>query len=251
MARLLNFFKKDSLTNRLEKIKDGDAQERDSFIGEYIPFIIKIVSNTTNRYVESENSEEYSVGLEAFNEAIDKYEGSRGTFISFAELVIKSRVTDCLRRANKHMVVVPMSQYDDEQEQQIERQLKTEDFTAAFELKDEMKAFQEQLKEFDITFSDLVNEAPKHVDTRVNSIGIAKYIAAHQELKEELYRKKTLPGTKITKELNVTLKMLKHSRKFIIATILILDSDLELLKNYIYEIEGGVVDGIQRMRGEG
>ncbi|MDF2546646.1 MAG: polymerase sigma-I factor [Anaerosolibacter sp.] len=250
MARLLNFLKKDSLTNRLKKIKDGDSQEREIFIEEYIPFIIKTISNTTNRYVESENSEEYSVGLEAFNEAIDKYEGSRGTFISFAELVIKSRVTDCLRRASRHMVSVPISQYDDEQEQQIEAQLKTEDFTVAFELKDEMRAFEEQLKAFDITFSDLVNEAPKHVDTRVNSIQIAKFVATHQELKDELFRKKTLPGTKITKELNVTLKMLKRSRKFIIAAVLILDSDLELLKNYIYEIEGGVADGIQGMRGK-
>ncbi|KXG75634.1 RNA polymerase sigma-I factor [Thermotalea metallivorans] len=247
MARLFNFLKKDSLTNRLEKIKGGDSKEREKFIEEYIPFIIKTVSNTTNRYIESENSEEYSIGLEAFNEAIDKYEASRGSFIAFAELVIKSRVTDYLRKTSKYMVAIPISQYDEEQEQQVEAQLKTEDFTEAFALKAEMKALEDRLKAFDITFADLVHEAPKHADTRLNGIRIAKYIASHAGLKDELYRKKALPGSKIVKELDVTLKMLKRSRKFIIATLLILDSNLDLLKNYIDEVEGGVVHGVQRM----
>lgn len=85
MARLFDVLKKDSLTKRLKKVKQGDEEEREKIIQEYIPFIIKTISDKMNRYIESENSEEYSIGMEAFNEAIDKYDFSRGSFITFAD----------------------------------------------------------------------------------------------------------------------------------------------------------------------
>ena len=87
--RLLEIFRSDSIVSRLDKAKAGDSLEREKLIQEYIPFIIKTVSNKINRYIESENSEEYSIGLMAFNEAIEKYEKTKGSFIAFAELVIK------------------------------------------------------------------------------------------------------------------------------------------------------------------
>lgn len=244
MARLLEFFKKDSLSNRLDKIKQGDRVEREKLIGEYIPFIIKTVSEKTNRYIESENSEEYSIGLEAFNEAIDKYEKDKGAFISFAQLVIQSRITDYLRRMKKHEGTVPISQLCEEENQMLDSNFQTEDFTKSYDLKYEIVEFEDKLRNFHINFSDLVQEAPKHYDTRMNALRIARYIAEHPELKEELLRKKTLPGSRLIQELNVTLKILKRSRKFIIAAVLIFDSEFELLKQYISCIEGGAANDL-------
>lgn len=244
MAGLLNLWKKNSLKKRLEQIKMGDGEERERLIEEYIPFIIKTVSNKTNRYIESENSDEYSIGIEAFNEAIDKYENSRGSFISFAELVINSRITDYLRKMSKYKKTIPISQFEEGESNKIEDQFITDDFTTALELKEEIKILEAKLSEFDIAFSDLVEEAPKHKDTRANGMDIAKYIVRNRGLKEELMRKKKLPSSKLVKELQVTVKILKRSRKFIIATVLILDSDLDLLKNYISHVEGGVTSGL-------
>ncbi|MBF8983293.1 RNA polymerase sigma-I factor [Lutibacter sp. B2] len=244
MTRLLDFFNKHSLTKRLEKIKIGDCDERGKLIEEYIPFIIKTISNTTNKYIESENSDEYSIGIEAFNEAIDKYEFSKGSFINFAELVIKSRILDYIRKMSKHEASIPMSQFQEEEIDHIEKQLQTEDFTESFIFKHEIEEFETKLEQFNITFLDLLKEAPKHVDTRVNALRIAKYIVENEKLKEELMRKKTLPSTKLTAELGVTVKILKRSRKFIIAAVLILDSDLEQLKNYISQTKGGVINDL-------
>ncbi|WP_176461696.1 RNA polymerase sigma-I factor [Anaeromicrobium sediminis] len=244
MARLFDFFRKDSLTKRLEKIKNGSTQEREKIIEEYIPFIIKTISNKLNKYIESENSEEYSIGIEAFNEAIDKYEPSRGSFIGFAEIVIKNRITDYLRKNSKHNKVVPISQFEEDEKDKLQKHFQMEDFTKSLTLKNEIKELEERLKPFDITFFDLVEEAPKHVDTRANGLRIAKHIANNKELKEALMRKKTLPSKKIIEELDVTAKILKRSRKFIIATVVILGSDLELLKNYIGQTLGGVQSGL-------
>lgn len=242
MARLINFFKKDSLTNRLDKIKQGNKEERENLIQEYIPFIIKTVSSKTNRYIESENSEEFSIGLEAFNQAIDKYDKDKGAFIAFAELVIQSRITDYMRQTKKFNTTIPISQFEEEESYILEESLRTEDFSKEYELKDEIEEFEQSLKEFDISFSDLVKEAPKHKDTRLNAMSIARYISENHGLKEELMRKKTLPGSKLIKELDITLKVLKRSRKFIIAAVLIYDSDLDILKQYISNLEGGAAD---------
>jgi len=66
---------KRSFIDILQRIKAGDKLLKDRFISDYKPFIIKSVSQIlNNRYIDIENSEEYSVGLIAFNEAIEKYD---------------------------------------------------------------------------------------------------------------------------------------------------------------------------------
>ncbi|MGE5632984.1 MAG: hypothetical protein ACM3TR_18095 [Caulobacteraceae bacterium] len=45
----------------------GDKREHEKLTEEYMPFIIKAVSSRTNRYIETENSEEFMVGFEAFD----------------------------------------------------------------------------------------------------------------------------------------------------------------------------------------
>lgn len=240
----MDFFKRDSLTKRLEKVKKGDTEEREKMIEEYIPFIIKTVSDQLNRYIEAENSEELSIAIEAFNEAIDKYEKDRGNFISFAQLVIKNRIIDDLRKKNKHKKAIPISQFEEEDKDQLQKYFSIEDFTKNFTLRAEIKEFEKKLNNFQIGFSDLVEEAPKHIDTRANAIRVAKYIADDEGLKEELFRKKRLPSKKLIDGLGTSLKILKRSRKFIIATVIILEGDFEKLKSYIGSSQGGVKGGL-------
>lgn len=240
MTDLLKIFKKNSLVKRLDRIKMGDKVEREKIIEEYIPFIIKTVSSVTNRYIESENSEEYSVGLEAFNEAINKYESKSGNFISFAKIVISSRTKDYLRKIKKDSKVISINQFPKEEQENIHNNLKTQDFVESVVLKEEIKTFENKLNGFDITFNDLLNEAPKHNDTRINAINIAKYIFENNSIKMELMEKKRIPNSKIIKDLNVTQKILKRSRKFIIAAVIILEGDSDLLKSYITLDKEGV-----------
>ncbi len=50
------------------------------------------------RYVCTDNDEEFSIALIAFNEAIEKYNEDRGNFWAFAKLVIESRLKNNLRK---------------------------------------------------------------------------------------------------------------------------------------------------------
>jgi len=235
---ILRFPVNERLEYRIARIKEGDPEERESFIADYIPFIIKTVSGITNSYIEYENSDEYIIGLEGFNEAIDKYDFSKGKFISFASLVIKSRVTDYLRKQEKfdkevlHCLseesIYKMSEYD----------YGISDATDRIALRNEILEFEEALKMFNITFNDLVNESPKHKDTRQSALCIAQYIFSKAELKQELMKKKRLPITRLIKELNISEKLIYRSKSFIIAAVLVMDSNMDCLKSYISEAGG-------------
>ncbi|MGE4282744.1 MAG: RNA polymerase sigma-I factor [Clostridia bacterium] len=235
----LRHLDKEPLTGRINRIRNGDFQEHEQLIKDYIPFIMKTISDTTNKYIESENSEEFCIGLEAFDEAIKKYDNTRGSFLAYAKQVIKSRIIDLIRKTNKYKLTIPMSQFDEKEHCKIEEQCISKDFVECLEVKEQIEQFKDKLKQYDITFSDLVKTSPKHKDTRFHVLCIIKYIASHEDLRKELIRKKQLPNIKLINDLNISIKTLNRYRKFIIAAVLILDSDLDILKSYISDLEGG------------
>ena len=86
----------------LKDLNMGEYSDIDSLIEKHMPFIIKSISDTTGRYVSYENDEEISVGLLAVNQAIERYDNDKGHFLSFAKLVISSRIKNYLKSENKH-----------------------------------------------------------------------------------------------------------------------------------------------------
>ncbi len=245
MGPLLKIFKKKStsIEDRIEKIKKGDRNELENFISDYTPFIIKTITKVTNRYIETENDDEYSIGLNAFNEALDRYEFSKGSFLKFAETVTRSRIYDYMRKNKSTDKSISID--NDENIRNGETIVaQNRDFTEKIDTKDQLERFKERLNTFNVTIEELTKESPKHIDTRLNAIEIARTIIDVSDIKEDFYRKKTLPASKIMEELGVSRKVLKGSRKFIIATALILDSDLDILKKYVEDIEGREKIGI-------
>ena len=64
-------------------IRKFEATEE--FIEEHIPFIISCISKFTGRYVSIENDDEYSIGMIAFVEAIEKYKEKKEIFMLFLD----------------------------------------------------------------------------------------------------------------------------------------------------------------------
>lgn len=245
MTRILNLFKgkKETLETRLKKIKDGDKEEREKLISDYQPFIIKAITKVTNKYIETENDDEYSIGLLAFNEAIDKYDFNKGSFLSFAQLLIRNRVIDFLRKESTGQITVSIDD-DNVSEVEVKTALVNKDFTIELDMKDQIIKFQDRLDQFGISMEELVESSPKHIDSRLNSIEIAKFIVENMDIKEELYSKKAMPVNVLIARKGVSRKVLKRNRKFIIATVLIIDSDSQLLIEYINGVERRELSGI-------
>ncbi|WP_425328875.1 sigma-70 family RNA polymerase sigma factor [Ruoffia tabacinasalis] len=73
----------------------------EQLIEKHYGFIIKVVSETTNRYVNVQNDDAFSIALLAFKEAVEKYDESKGSLLNFVKVVIRSRVIDYLRKEKR------------------------------------------------------------------------------------------------------------------------------------------------------
>lgn len=251
MLTILHIFNKsrqkpEPLGEIIKTIKNGDQELRNKFINDYNPFIIKVVSKTLGKYVDLENSEEYSVGLLAFNEAIDCFNESKNAgFLRFAETVIKRRLIDYQRKNSKYGKTFPLSyfeRYDEEENVFYENKFFTVDASSQFnniETKEELAAFTERLASFNIELKELVKLAPKHMDSKRLAIKIARILAQSRELSDKLERKKTIPMVELMKLLDVNHKTVERNRKFIISVYIILCSRLETLQGYVENVERG------------
>jgi RNA polymerase sigma factor len=237
---LLSKFKreKDSFIDIVRKVKKGDNLLRNEFINSYKPFIIKSVSQVINKNIDIESSEEFSVGLMAFNESIECYnEEKKYSFMDFSKQVIKRRVIDYIRLSQKNANVYPFSSFDDSTN--FEEKFLVDihsNHVYEFELKEEFVYLEKSINSFGITIEQLINSSPKHRDTRANCIKISRLIAENENLYQKFCFKKTLPFTELKQKVNLSQRTLEKNRKFIIAMVLILKSNLDVLKKYIEDL---------------
>ncbi len=187
--------------------------ERENLIKENIAFIINAVSETTGRYVDAKKDNEMSVGLYAFDEAIDRYENDKGHFHAFAKMVIKSRIIDYLRKENRRQHT--------SMDLMAEEGFDIEDYKAQvdFELKEDIESWKKDLEFLGISLEDLERESPKHKDTRKKALEISEKSSAIPYITNHMYEKKRLPIKMMSQNFNVSEKIIRTSKIFIMACI--------------------------------
>lgn len=232
--------KKRTLEQSVLLIQQGNHTLLNEIIENYKPFIAKTVSSVCKRYIY-ETDDEFSIGLIAFNEAIEKYSPEKGSsLLSFSEVLIKRRVIDYIRKQSKSQHVSMDLTYSSLEEESpgmvIVNELSLEDFRKKSDAdlrKEEIVQFQTLLASFDLSFRDLVENSPKHSDARTNAIMVAKVLVENSELKNSLLEKKRLPIKELEKMVDVSRKTIERNRKYIIAIALILSSDYLYMKDYL------------------
>lgn len=232
--------KKRTLEESVILIQQGNRSILNEIIQAYKPFIAKTVSSVCKRYIY-ETDDEFSIGLIAFNEAIEKYSSERGSsLLSFSEVLIKRRVIDYIRKQTKNQhISIDITTADQEDESAgtiIVNELSLEDYKKKADeqlRKEEIVHFQQLLNSFDLSFGDIVENSPKHADARKNAILVAKILVENSELKDFLYEKKRLPIKQLEKMVDLSRKTIERNRKYIIAMVLILSSDYVYMKEYL------------------
>ncbi|MGL4797986.1 MAG: hypothetical protein ACRCWY_01115 [Cellulosilyticaceae bacterium] len=215
-------------------VHDKLYTDANQLIEDYIPFIIQCISSTTNRYVSTDNDDEFSIGLTAFYEAITRFNTERGDFLPFAKLVIKSRLNTYLSSQNKHSI---LDSLDDENTHLKVDTLKAEYLETSLDssdiLSEEIATLNTFLADFKFDLHTLSTESPKHHSTRQNAIDIGEKVSLDPPLTAWLYLKKRLPISQIALKYSVTQKVLKGSKKFIITVVIIFDKNLRNLKLWL------------------
>lgn len=217
-----------SVLETIIKIQAGDSLSREDFLTEYKPFVAKTAMNLCKRPLDWGVDDELSIGLIAFNSAIDSYLPEKMVpFLPYAKVVIENRLKDLFRKESRLAAEFSLEVASEEGKiiHPAEIQAAWDDFkdrTIEDERREELSEYEEFLTQFGVDFEALSLNSPKHRDSRENLIRVAKIIADTQELTEYLLKKKQLPIGELILKTKINRKTLERGRKFIIATALLL-----------------------------
>lgn len=223
----------------VEKIRNGDKHLKENFIEDYIPFIIKVVSTfNSSRIANVKNSDEYSVGLMAFDEAIEKFNSDkRKSFLNFAQMVIKRRLIDYIRATSSiRKNEIPFSYFSSKNDSELEEKLELFDADSGsgrYEIIYELKDFSKQLEAFGLNIKYLPDYMPKHRDSKNMCIRIAKKIIENNNIYDKLKTKKYFNMKELSKLIDVHPKTVERNREFIICLCIIFEGDYTNLKAYL------------------
>lgn len=200
----------------------------EELIEQHKAFLIRTASETTGRYVSVEHDDEFSIALSAFAEAIERYQPERGSFLAFAGLVIQSRLRTYLSRERRYENEVSLEKLSENGQEFASPEHKEKD-----DLLQEIHLFQDELSIFSLNLEILADCSPKHQDTRSRAVDIAEQSSASPGIIKETYKKKKLPVRLVARFCDVTEKIVKGSRQFILATLLIFIKKFPILLQWV------------------
>lgn len=232
-----------ALIQLIDQAQDGDQLSRERIIRHFKPYVLNVTSRVTKRYV-TWSDEESSIGLSAFNKAIDHFKYEMGKkFIHFSYLIISRELIDFFRREKRHQHlsldepiiigeeqdVVEASAYE---YIEAEKQYSLQENQA--QLIEEILMYDSVLREYGLEFKDLPDVSPKHKDTRNNCFKLAHIMLENEHLISGMKKKKRLPITELSKVSQIPSKTIEKNRKYIIAvTLCLLHPDLDQIQRYI------------------
>lgn len=210
----------------IEKLNEArlDIEKRSNFIKQYLPFIIKTVSDVSCKYIAIGESDELSVGMMAFDEAIMRYIPEKGAFIPYAKRVMESRLIT-YRSKETRSTNEPIDNYVN-----LSYKCEHEDLGV---LTEEIEIWKNELLKFKITFKKLAVERPSHKDTKERTYYLAESISKNNNFVTFMYEKFRLPITQIHNTLKVSLKILERNKCYIISLVIIFAKELGALKRWI------------------
>lgn len=248
----------------LERARKGDRDARERLLQEYRPFVLSVVAKTCGRYVVLGEDDEASIGLLAFNEAIDCYSprgragseagekdgASFGGFLAFSEAVIRRRLVDHFRSSRRYSREVLWGapgkdalRAQEEEDASVCGETWPGEFeraSLAYEMdersaeqRDEIVRFCVALGEFGIGLDELVEASPKHEDVRRWALRIAKLAADDDTIRNAFLSRKDFPIQEVSRRFEISVRRLKRQKKYLTALTLIFSGDFPSLEEYL------------------
>jgi RNA polymerase sigma factor len=214
-----------ALQELVNRARAGDAEARNRVLEACRNFVFSVVGSYCRKPLAWGQDDELSVGLMAFDEAINRYEPERGVpFLAFARLVIRSRLANYFRQENRHRKAGSGTDVSEE--------LLRNEAAAAWEeflwqnvvndRAEEIEEYEAVLNEFGISLEELVALSPKHRDSRMALIKAARSLAAEKKLFEQsLSKKKSLPVRDVAKKTGLSPRAVERNRKYLLALAII------------------------------
>lgn len=217
-----------------------DAQKADDLIRDYIPFIRSEASKCISRLC-TDQDDEFSIAMIAFHEAIVGYERSRGAFLGYASMLIRSRIIDYQRKEHRHQGNLSLYTQSGDDDHTILDELADQrdhyEESANLEAtKQEIAELSAVMAEFGVSFSDVADNSPKQDRTLEACAAAIRYGAKNGHLLDELLRTRTLPLAQLVQGFGAERKTLERHRKYILAMLLIQTNGYEIICGHLRHV---------------
>lgn len=229
----------------LARACQGDRQAREDLIAASRTFIAAVVAAACRRPVVWGYDDELSIGLIAFNEAIDAYDRKmRSRFSPFAGTVIRRRLIDYFRRNARAPLPLPETDLTEGLPGPHEVREAWEAFRRdelARERADEIARFEQVLAPYGLDLEKLAWASPTHRRTRTVLQRVAAVLAGRSDLLNQVRKTGKLPQQDLCRLCGVTPRVLERGRPYVIALALLLaDPEFPCLRSYLdIRKEGG------------
>lgn len=208
------------------------------FIEEYKPFIAACASGVVKRFLIFGEDDELSIALSAFYEAVTDYKKNKGSFLSFAKAVIQRRLIDYLRRQKRTKLETFSIDETPEEWQGIDSEISMWQYKIERHeesLRDEINVLESMLEVYGISFSELIENSPRHAKLVEDMKRAASALVCDRLLFEKFKENMRLPIKELSEMTKIPQKKIERFRKYIIVVSVILDGDFEYLKDYVRE----------------
>ena len=240
------------LEQRIQEAKTSELALNE-LVASHKQWILRVAAEAAHHYV-TDSDDEWSIALMAFHEAVQGYDGEKGSFKALAAVVIRRRITDYLRSEGRHSaeIVVMPGAFDGElgeeeaggvnlsvQQKVAEDSLQDAKEDRAGRARAEIEEMQEILGAYGFSFFDLADCSPKAEKTKRSCGQAVRTLLARAALLALMRLKRLLPIKELSEASGVIRKILERHRKYIIAATEILDGDFPILASYMEFIRRG------------
>jgi RNA polymerase sigma factor len=225
------------------RAQGGDGAARERLLERFASAAVKIAARAVRHDLHADSEDEASVALIALNEAIDRYDPSRGArLLTFAQTVIRRRLIDQARAVGRPEMPLSALELEDEDGQSHVPLLSRRAVARAHEAeeaearREEIARYAERLGAFGLTLAELWRVAPRHRDSRRDAQAAGRLVASDAALRAHLMRHRLLPMKALEARVRVTRKTLERHRKYIVAVALVSRAEFPYLYDYLRDV---------------
>ena len=222
-----------------------NVRAADDLIRSYLPFIKAETAKFLKRPPIEGQDDELSIAMMAFHEAIGGYSRTRGSFLKYAAMLIRSRLVDYSRREQRHSCVISLDAPIGEEDTTLGETLADdrdphEETASRDATRAEIEELTRQMQEFGVSLSDVADNCPKQQRTLDACRRALEYAKGNPELLEDLLKTKRLPIGQLTAGSGVERKTLERHRKYMVALLLIYTNGYEIIRGHLKQVMKGV-----------
>lgn len=220
-----------------------NTQAADRLIGAYMPFIKTETAKFLKRPPVEGHDDELSIAMIAFHEAVGGYSRSRGAFLPYAAMLIKSRLIDYHRKEQRHGKILSLDTTSGEDDTPLAETLAdTENHGAEIALREatrsEIEELTRQMEAFGVGLADVADNCPRQQRTLEACRKALHYAKGRPELMDDFLRTKRLPIARLA-ESGAERKTLERHRKYMVALMLIYTNGYEIIRGHLKQVWKG------------